>query len=97
MTFVTYACERCGCRHDGEAFTRHETQTVERRGQFWSNADGPHNVWVVPLEPAPWETGAAAPVRLYLTGHAGRYTTDWSEARRLRRDANRVAKARKVA
>jgi hypothetical protein len=68
----------------------------ERRGQWWANAS-PQSVWVIPFEPAPWETGRAAPVELYLTGQAGRYTTDWSEARRMRRDAKREAKWQEVA
>lgn len=64
----------------------------ERRGQFWSNADTPHSVWVIPLEPAPWEPQdrPARPVQLYLRGD-GSVTTDWSEAKRSRRDARRSA------
>jgi hypothetical protein len=66
----------------------------ERRGQFWSNADTPNSVWVVPLEHAPWESTARppAPVQLYLTGIPGRYTTDWSAARSERREAKRYAR-----
>ena len=63
----------------------------ERRGQFWSNADTPGSVWVIPLERAPWEstTRPPKPVQLYLTGIPGRYTTDWSVARSERREAKR--------
>jgi hypothetical protein len=62
----------------------------ERRGQYWANA-GPNSVWVIPLERAPWESTSRppAPVELYLTGIPGRYTTDWSAAKRDRREAKR--------
>lgn len=65
----------------------------ERRGQFWSNADTPNSVWVIPLERAPWESTSRppAPVQLYLTGVPGRYTTDWSAARSERREVKRRA------
>jgi hypothetical protein len=67
----------------------------ERRGQFWSEADTPHSVWVVPLERAPWEPMGRppAPVQLYVI-EPGHYTTDWQEMRRERRELNRVAKRR---
>jgi hypothetical protein len=66
---------------------------VERRGQYWSNADTPNSVWVIPAERAPWESTARppAPVQLYLTGIPGQYTTDWSAARSERREAKRRA------
>jgi hypothetical protein len=65
---------------------------TERRGQFWSNA-GPNSVWVIPFDRAPWEptTRPPAPIELYLTGIPGVYTTDWSAARRERREAKRRA------
>ena len=28
---------------------------ADRRGQYWSDGDSPHSIWVVPLERAPWE------------------------------------------
>jgi hypothetical protein len=65
----------------------------QRRGQFWSNADTPNSVWVIPTEPAPWEPTSRPPkpVQLYMTGTPGCYTTDWSEARRERREVSRRA------
>jgi hypothetical protein len=82
-------CEGCQGRYYGD-FARRESITAERRGQFWSNADGANCVWVLPLAPAPWEPQdrTPAPVRLYLCGD-GSVTTDWSEARRARREVKR--------
>jgi hypothetical protein len=68
--------------------TGQPSMTAERRGQFWSEGPYPHSVWVLPLEPAPWEIGQAAPVTLFVI-EPGRYTTDWSEARQERREAKR--------
>ena len=61
-----------------------------RRGQFWSEGPYPHSVWVLPFEPAPWESTSrpAVPVTLFII-EPGHYTTDWSEAKRGRREASR--------
>jgi hypothetical protein len=66
---------------------------AERRGQFLSEGPYPHTVWVIPFTHAPWESTARppAPVVLYII-EPGRYTTDWSEAKRERREASRRAK-----
>ena len=56
----------------------------ERRGQFWSLADAPHSVWVVPF---PEGGRPQRPVKLYVAN--GRCYQDFSEARRLRREGNR--------
>jgi hypothetical protein len=71
---------------------------AERRGQLWSSGPDPHSVWVVPFERAPWESTAQppAPVVLYII-EPGRYTTDWSEAKRERREVNRRASYRRAA
>ena len=63
---------------------------AQRRGQFWSNADTPNSVWVIPTEPAPWESTSRPPkpVQLFVI-ELGRYTTDWQEARRERREVKR--------
>ena len=66
---------------------------IERRGQFWSLAEAPHSLWVVPLEAAPWETPGrpARPVELHSHGD-GSWSMDWSRAKYDRRDASRRAK-----
>jgi len=70
---------------------------ADRRGQWFSDADQPHSVWVIPLERAPWEgPGRPAPVQLYSHGD-GRFSMDWSAARWDRRRANRHAKDVKAA
>ena len=69
------ACTRCECRTTPGAIPGPVTQTAERRGQFWSLAQGGHCAWFLPFEPAPWETGRPAPVALYR-GAAGRWHTD---------------------
>jgi hypothetical protein len=66
---------------------------TERRGQYWADGPDPQSVWVVPLQPAPWEIPGrpAKPVTLY--GHGdGTWSLDWSRAKYDRRDANRRAK-----
>ncbi len=70
---------------------------ADRRGQWWSDADQPHSVWVVPLAPAPWEPQdrPAKPVCLYSHGD-GTWSTDWSAAKWARRGANRRAKDAKA-
>lgn len=80
----TWACESCACRTDASAFTRPVTQTAGRRGQYLGNAPAPHSVWVLPFEPAPWETDRAEPVQLYV-GKPGRYFTDAYSAKYDRR------------
>jgi hypothetical protein len=65
----------------------------DRKGQYWSDGPDPQSVWVVPLQPAPWETPGkpARPVLLY--GHGdGTWSMDWSRAKWDRREANRQAK-----
>jgi hypothetical protein len=69
---------------------------AERHGQFLSEGPHPHSVWVIPAEPAPWEDGRAAAVTLWVIA-PGRYTADWSEFKRGRREVNRLAKLRKAA
>lgn len=66
---------------------------TDRRGQYWSEADHPHSIWVVPLEVAPWEPKdrPARAVQLYDHGD-GHWSTDWSAAKWARRGANRRAK-----
>lgn len=66
---------------------------IERRGQFWSLAEAPHSVWVVPLHPMPWEPQGepARPVELHSHGD-GSWSQDWSRAKWDRRDAGRRAK-----
>ncbi len=66
---------------------------ADRRGQYWSESDAPHSIWVVPLEPAPWEPkdGPAKAVCLYSHGD-GTWSMDWSAAKWARRGANRRAK-----
>ena len=66
---------------------------IERKGQYWSDGPDPQSVWVVPLQPAPWETPGrpAKPVLLYSHGD-GSWSMDWSRAKWDRRDANRRAK-----
>jgi hypothetical protein len=66
---------------------------ADRKGQFWSPGPDPHSVWVVPLQPAPWEPKdrPAKPVCLYSHGD-GRWSTDWSTAKRDRSEANRRSK-----
>lgn len=70
---------------------------ADRRGQYWSEADGPHSIWVVPLERAPWEPEdrPAKAVQLYSHGN-GEWSTDWSAAKSGRRRANQRAKNAKV-
>ena len=70
---------------------------ADRRGQYWSEADHPHSIWVVPLEPAPWEPEdqPAKPVQLYSHGD-GHWSTDWSAAKWARRGVNQRAKNAKV-
>jgi hypothetical protein len=51
------------------------------RGQFWSDSDQPHCVWVID-----YDTRRA--VRVYILPE-GSGTTDWYELRRVRRDWNR--------
>lgn len=90
-----YACERCTCRTGCEAFQQERhAWTVQRRGQFLSAGPYPHSVWVIPLEPAPWESGRAAAVTLFVI-EPGRYTTDYQEFRHERREVNRRARDRK--
>lgn len=48
------------------------TETATRRGQFWAVGPDAHSVWVLPYELAPWESGHAAPVLLYV-GAPGRF------------------------
>ena len=69
----------------------------DRRGQYWSEADHPHSIWVIPLAPAPWEPQdqAAKPVQLYSHGN-GTWSADWSGARFDRRRANSRAKDAKM-
>jgi hypothetical protein len=66
---------------------------IERKGQFWSLAETPHSVWVVPLHPMPWEPQdrPAKPVELHSHGD-GTWSQDWSRAKYDRRDASRRAK-----
>ena len=66
---------------------------IERKGQFWSLAEAPHSVWVVPLYPMPWEPQGkpAKPVELHSHGD-GSWSQDWSRAKWDRRDASRRAK-----
>jgi hypothetical protein len=66
---------------------------ADRKGQYWSDGPDPHSVWVVPLQPAPWEPKdqPAKPVLLHSHGD-GTWSTDWSRAKYDRRDANRKAK-----
>jgi len=66
---------------------------ADRKGQFWSAGPDPHSVWVVPLQPAPWEPKdrPAKAVLLYSHGD-GTWSTDWSRAKYDRRDANRRSK-----
>jgi hypothetical protein len=66
---------------------------TERRGQYWADGPDPQSVWVVPLQPAPWEAPGrpTKPVLLYSHGD-GSWSTDFSRAKWDRRDANRRAK-----
>lgn len=80
----TWACESCACRTDASAFTRPVTQTAGRRGQYLGNGPYPHSVWVLPFEPAPWETDRAEPVTLFV-GKPGRYFASAWEAKSDRR------------
>jgi hypothetical protein len=66
---------------------------TERRGQYWADGPDPQSVWVVPLQPAPWEIPGrpAKPVCLYSHGD-GSWSMDWSRAKYDRRDASRRAK-----
>jgi len=70
---------------------------ADRRGQYWSEADHPHSIWVVPLAPAPWEPKdrPAKAVQLYSHGD-GSWSTDWSAAKSGRRRVNQRAKNAKV-
>ena len=79
---ITWACESCDCRD--AAIPPATTQEADRRGQYLANGPAPHSVWVIPFEPAPWETGTAAPVLLHVGG-PGRYFTDAWRARNDRR------------
>lgn len=81
---VRYACGSCECSVDGSAFSPPVRESAERCGQFWANGPGPHSVWVLPSEPAPWEDGRAAPVLLYV-GSAGRLFTESYSAKYDRR------------
>lgn len=71
--------------------------TADRRGQFWSEGPYPHSVWVIPFEPAPWEPTSRPPkpVTLFVV-EPGRYTADWSEAKRERREVSRRERNRKA-
>jgi hypothetical protein len=91
-----YACERCTCRADAGAFPAPVHHQVGRRGQFLSEGPSPHSVWVIPLEPAPWETGHPATVTLFVI-EPGRYTTDYQEFRSQRRAVNRRTREAKKA
>lgn len=66
---------------------------ADRKGQYWSDGPDPHSVWVVPLQPAPWELAdrPAKPVCVYSHGD-GTWSTDYSRAKWDRREANRRAK-----
>jgi hypothetical protein len=60
------------------------TAHAERRGQFWALGDGAYSLWVLPYEPAPWETGSAAPVLVYA-GSPGKFFTEAYSAKYDRR------------
>jgi hypothetical protein len=71
----------------GASYTGHVDETAERRGQYWANgpaAPAAHSVWVIPFDPAPWETGRPAPVLLYA-GSPGKFHTDACSAKYGRR------------
>jgi len=76
--------EGIGCPLIGEA---------DRKGQFWSEGPDPHSIWVVPLHPAPWETPGRPAKPVCLDSHGdGRWSADWSKAKRDRSEASRRSK-----
>ena len=79
---------RAGCTECACTVERHTVKPIEssadRRGQYLGNGPAPHSVWVIPFDPAPWETGTAVPVLLHAGG-PGRYFTDAWRARNDRR------------
>ena len=70
---------------------------ADRRGQYWSEADSPHSIWVVPLSPAPWEPQdrPAGPVQLYAHGD-GTWSVDWSAAKSARSRVSQRARNAKA-
>ena len=66
---------------------------ADRRGQYWSEGPDAHSIWVVPLQPAPWETPGKPAKAVCLYSHGdGSWSTDWSRAKQDRREANRRSK-----
>lgn len=83
---ITYGCSECDCRSEAgrHGFQPGESIECERRGQFWALGPDAHSAWFLPIEPAPWETGRAAPVLLYQ-GKPGSWHTAAYSARFDRR------------
>lgn len=95
--FLTWTERHYTTRYAGDgSYAGQDVTEAERRGQLWSPGPYPHSVWVLPFEPAPWEVGRPAPVALHII-EPGRYSADWSEAKRERREVTLRAGYRKAA
>jgi hypothetical protein len=60
-------CEGCGWCTRAAWNIAPRVTTQRRRGQFWALGTGAHTFWILPFEPAPWETGRAQPVQVHVS------------------------------